>query len=441
MADQLVPRTLARLRRTDPAAARRAERALGELLGEGGLADLTQHGLQAYLWYTLPGGHEPQLTAAALQSFFDLTEMHRYAAIAGSTQTKEVLRAYDEQGVPVGARAAARAMDASGVVPPDLPELEWGELMGAVETDAYQRIAVTLELALAAGELRPGGRGWRLAQQRLARHQLTLARPEGTLLDRVRAERLANWADGGGVQRRGLADAILADLLVEPSIPRDVAERVAPVQWLLELAAGRPDDEPGIPLTVTGALARRVVQEASDRFDWWDLPDRPPRSESDIWQLGELRLILQRAGMLRRSGRRLLLGTKGRALLGDAQAQWRTIMALLIDEGEFESAAQEAGLMLLLRSAGMVEARDLIKEVADVLAGSGWRDTGDGTPPEDLDVSRAVWDLLRRCELWSLVDEGRGPGFSTRLRLSDAGIRGAHTALRLLALRPRMESP
>ena len=69
MTDQLVPRTLARLRRTDPAAARRAERALGELLSEGGLADLTQHGVQTYLWFTLASGHEPQLTAAALQLF------------------------------------------------------------------------------------------------------------------------------------------------------------------------------------------------------------------------------------------------------------------------------------------------------------------------------------------------------------------------------------
>jgi len=441
MSDQLVPRTLARLRRTDPAAARRAERALGELLGDGGLADLTQHGLQTYLWYTLPGGHEPALTAAALQSFFDLAEMHRYASVAGSTQTKEVLRAFDEQGTQAGVRTAARAMDASGVLPPDLPEIEWGELMGPVETDAYQRIAVTLELALAAGELRPGGRGWRLTQQRLARHQLTLPRPDGQLLDRVRHERLANWAAGGGVQRRGLADSVLPDLLIPPALPADLEDRVAPVQWLLELATGRADDEPGVPLTVTGNLARRVVQDASERFNWWDLPDRPPRAESDIWQLSELRLMLQRAGMLRRSGRRLLLGTRGRALLGDAAAQWTAVMGLLIDEGDFESAVQEAGLMLLLRSGGMVDARDLIKEVAEVLAGSGWRDTGDGTPPEDLDVSRAVWDLLRRCELWSLVDEGRGPGFTTRLRLSDAGFRGAHTALRLLALRPRLESP
>jgi hypothetical protein len=440
MTDPLVPRTLLRLRRTDPSAARRAERALDELLSDGGLADLTQHALQTYLWYTLADGHEPQLSAAALQSFFELAELHRYAGISQSAQTKEILRTYDEQGSVAGAKIAAKAMDASGVAPPDLPELEWGEIMGPTEISAYDRIAATLELALAAGELKPGGRGWRLTQQRLTRQQLTMARVDGPpLLDRVRGERLDLWTDAGGHERRGLSSAVLPDLLTEAAPPRDVADRTSPVQWLLELAVGRAGDPPGVPLTVAGNLARRVVQEAAERFDWWELPDRPPRSESDIWRLGELRLILQGMGALRRSGRRLVLGTRGRALLGDAVAQWTTAMGQLIDESDFEVAAQEAALMLLLQAHGMVEARDLIKEVAEVLGGSGWRDTGDGAPPDERDVSRAVWSLLRRCELWSMVDEGRGPGFTTRLRLSDAGIRGAHTALRLLALRPRME--
>jgi hypothetical protein len=441
MSDPLIPRTLLRLRQTDPAAARRAERAVDELLGESGLADLTQHTLQTYLWYTLADAHEPQHTAAALQSFFELAELHRYAALAQSAQTKEILRTYEEQGPAAGAKAAARAMDASGVVPPDLPELEWGDIMGTAENGAYERIAATLELALAAGELKPGGRGWRLTQQRLTRQQLTMPRLDGPpLLDRVRAERLDMWTDIGGHERRGLASAVLPDLLTDPAPPRDVADRTAPVQWALELGVGRPGDAPGIPLTVTGNLARKVVQEAAERFNWWELTDRPPRSESDVWQLGELRMVLQRAGALRRSGRRIVLGTRGRALLGDAMAQWTVAMGLLIDDSDFDSAAQEAALMLLLQAHGMVEARELIKEVAEVLAGSGWRDTGDGAPPDERDVSRAVWSLLRRCELWSMVDEGRGPGFTTRLRLSDAGIRGAHLALRLLALRPRMES-
>jgi hypothetical protein len=228
--------------------------------------------------------------------------------------------------------------------------------------------------------------------------------------------------------------------MTEPAPPRDVAERLAPMQWLLELAMGRNGDPPGIPLTVTGNLARRVVQEAAERFNWWDLPDRAPRSEADIWHLAELRQLLQRAGALRRSGRRLVLGTRGRALINDAGAQWTLAMTRLIDVVEFDAAVQEAALMLLLQADGMVEMRDLVREVADVLTSSGWRDTGNGAPPDDRDVSRAVWGLVRRLQLWSMVDEGRGPGFTTRFRLSTVGRRGGYVALRSLALRPRMDT-
>ena len=439
MDDPLVPRTLLRLRRTDPAAARRAERALDELLGESGLADLTQHNLQTYLWYTLADAHEPQLTAAALQSFFELAELC-YAALAQSAQTKEILRAYEEQGPTAGARAAAKAMDASGLVPPDLPELEWGEIMGTAEMSAYDRIAATLELAQAAGELKPGGRGWRLTQQRLTRQQLTMPRLDGPpLLDRVRAERLDSWTDVGGHERRGLASAVLADLLTDPVPPSDSHRADSPGAVVAGASRGpvwgcagdstHSNREPCPPSGARGCRALRLVGTAR------------PTAEVRVGHLAarETAVGVQRAGASP-SGRRLVLGTRGRALLGDVMAQWTVAMGLLIDESEFDVAAQEAALMLLLQARGMVEVRDLVKEVAEVLGGSGWRDTGDGAPPDDRDVSRAVWSLLRRCELWSMVDEGRGPGFTTRLRLSDPGVRGAHAALRMLALRPRMES-
>ena len=95
--------------------------------------------------------------------------------------------------------------------------------------------------------------------------------------------------------------------------------------------------------------------------------------------------------------------------------------------------------MLLLQAHGMVEMRELIQEVAEVMTNSGWRDLGNGAPPDERDVSRAVWALIRRCELWSMVDQGRGPGYSTRLRFSEAGRRGGYAALRALALRPGMD--
>ena len=96
--------------------------------------------------------------------------------------------------------------------------------------------------------------------------------------------------------------------------------------------------------------------------------------------------------------------------------------------------------MLLLHAHGMAEMRELVREVAEVLATSGWRDTGNGSPPDEHDVSRAVWALVRRCQLWSLVEEGKGPGMSIRLRLSEAGKLGGYAALRALALRPRADS-
>jgi hypothetical protein len=150
--------------------------------------------------------------------------------------------------------------------------------------------------------------------------------------------------------------------------------------------------------------------------------------------------MLQRAGVLRRSARRLILGTRGRLLLNDPTAQWRLAMGNLVDPADFDSAAQEAALMLLLGARGMVETRELIQEVAEILTSSGWRDTGNGAPPDERDVSRAVWTLIRRCELWSLVEEGKGPGYTSRLRLSETGHRGGRSALRSLALRPRMDS-
>jgi hypothetical protein len=234
-----------------------------------------------------------------------------------------------------------------------------------------------------------------------------------------------------------LAQSLLGGITSPPAPPRDVVDLVAPIQWLLEMAAGRGGNSGGVPLTVTGNLARSVVQEAAERFNWWELPDRPPRSENDMWRLGVLRALLQSCGALRRVGRKLVLGTRGRALLGEPTGQWDTATAHLLDPDGFDGAAQEAALMLLLQANGMVEMRELVSEVAEVLAGSGWRDTGDGAPPDDADVSRAIWTMVRRCQLWSIVDEGRGPGYSSRLRLSEAGARGAYSALRHVALRPR----
>jgi hypothetical protein len=435
--DPLVLKILQRLRRTDAVAARRAQTALDDLLTEGGLADLTQHDLQGFLWFTLPEGDEPAATAAALAQFFEFAEMGRYAGIAASDQTRDILRLFEERGHVAGVRAATRAMEASGVVPPDLPELEWGDDMASQELSAYERVAATLELALAAGELKPGGRGWRLTQSRLTKQQLTMPRMDGPpLLDRIHAERIDTWAEAGGHARRSLTAGMTALITAEPGVPDDVVNRVSPIQWLLELAAGRGLEAAGVPLTVTGNLARRVVQEAAERFGWRDPGDRPPRSEQDLWRATELRTQLQRGGVLRRTGRKLVLANRGRMMLDNPAEQWSVAMRQLVDGDDFEGAVQEVALMLLLLAGGMVEMRSLIEEVTEVVAGAGWRDTGNGDPPDEAEVGRSVWRIVRRCQLWSMVDQAEGPNGTVRIRLSDAGKQGGYAALRYRALRP-----
>ena len=179
-----------------------------------------------------------------------------------------------------------------------------------------------------------------------------MARLDGpALLDRIYAERLDLWAEA---RRAGPARPRLRDrcpiCMAEPAPPPDVADRMAPMQWLLELAAGRygrtgrasahRDRQPRPAGRAGGGRAVRLV----------GVPDRPPRSESDIWRLGELRSVLQRAGALRRSARRLVLGTRGKLLLNDPVAQWSIATTSLVDPGEFDGAAQEATLMLLLQA-------------------------------------------------------------------------------------------
>ena len=167
--------------------------------------------------------------------------MNRYAAIAAvGADHGDPAHLRGAGARPPGPRWRAKAMEASGIVPPDLPELEWGEIMGTAEMDAYDRIAATLELALAAGELKPGGRGWRLTQQRLARQQLTMPR---ATVRRCWTGSAPSGSTRGPTSvatgRRGLASAVLPDLLTDPAPPRDLGDRIAPMQWLLGARRGR----------------------------------------------------------------------------------------------------------------------------------------------------------------------------------------------------------
>ena len=138
--DQAIGTALALLAVEDAEAANEAQAALEWITADEGLELLTQHRVQGFCWYELPvkwmtsqDGHARVVAALALA--FDLLHMPRYAAICRSGQTREILAAY-QAGMQAGMAAYRRAVAASGITPPDLPDFAWGQAMGIEEARA-----------------------------------------------------------------------------------------------------------------------------------------------------------------------------------------------------------------------------------------------------------------------------------------------------------------
>jgi hypothetical protein len=328
----IIAGALERLRAEDERLGGDAEAALSSLTWDEGLDTITQYGLQRFLWYELPRKWITDLEgrrhlALSLGRLLDLVGLPRYAAICRSPETDAVLAAY-ERDDREGFVAFRRAEERSGLHPPDLPEFQWGPVMGMQEAGAFWSTAAALELAVAGGELRPGSRGWRAAQQAIAQRHLAAARPEldgRTWLEVVVAERVEEWAHSHGQVRRALAEPLSARLRDGPvEVPAGAAEAVAPLRWLLTRAGE------GIALTQKGNLARAVAVEAVERFGWQPLPN-PPRGEDDVFELWVLRDLARDLGAVRRSGRRLVATRAGRTLAGDAEALWRAVAGQLAE--------------------------------------------------------------------------------------------------------------
>ncbi len=342
----------AALRARDPEMGYDAEAALGCLAGEEGPAAISQEKLQEFLWYRLPtrwvmSHTERRRVADALAEALDLLGLPRYAAISRSGTTAAILDAYQESTAR-GKAAFRKAFQASGVDPPDLPDFAWGSVMGLQEARALAAAAGFLELAIAAGDLVPGSKGWKARREELMRAHLTLARPElqgASYLSAIRAERLDHWLavhSAGRVWPELLPH--LAPLLTEPAqLPLGTADPIAPLRWLLEGLLG------GQGLTQTGGLNRAFVQEASAHFPCWDTSRLGVPWDED--ELTALRLTHDHAGRmkaLRRRGKDLTLSPRGRALLADPEAMWRAAARALLPRQAFRAAVGEVTLALLI---------------------------------------------------------------------------------------------
>jgi len=219
-----------------------------------------------------------------------------------------------------------------------------------------------------------------------------LGRPAGELVEQV-AE-APGWAEGFA-----LVDRVLAARLADPiPLPTAADHALDPLGWLLDAAAA------GLPLTQKGNLARAVVIEAVNRFDWHPLPN-PPRGEDDVFELWALRELARDLGAVRRSGRRLLATRTGRTLTADRAALWRAVAGRLGAGQDFRAIVTELALAVLLDGQPHAQAT-LIERVGAAAAGEGWHDRATGQPP-DPEAVRAQWyGLLRTLKVLSLAEEG-----------------------------------
>ena len=315
---------------------------------------------------------------AALAQVLDLLQLPRYAVICRSRTTREILAAY-QTSTAHGLAAFRRAAASSGILPPDLPDFEWGAVMGWQEAAARSSTADFLEVAVDGGDLVPGRRGWKARQQELTRAHLDTPQPDllgQTLAQVILTERAESWVNLRRSETRRRILAPIANRLLHPAeVPTaTAADPLPPLRWLVDQLDG------GIALTQTGNLNRAFVQHSADRFGW-DF-SRPPRTEDDLFGLHQLRRLAQR-----------------------------------LDADEVPGSQINAAV-------GLAAAEE------------GFRDGRTGEPPDEHHVSWAVHAASSMCRALGLLAAGRD--WSDRgYGLTDTGKATALAALRARATGPR----
>ncbi|WP_214416597.1 hypothetical protein [Sphaerisporangium fuscum] len=424
---------LSELERSQPDVADDARVAVEWLIGGEPLEAITQLDVCEFLWYTLPlkvTGDQAAIVRA-LGALLRLGGMERYAALCASPTTSQILRTYTREGDEAGTAAYQRALAATGVLPPDVPELRWSSIMGPEEVGAHLACSAALELAVVSGELDPEGNERKQRAEGLTRRWLTESRTElggDNWLNRVHGERLNRWVLGRGAARRELAQPF--EVRLHAPIPTPEDHRFEALCWLLELAS-RPE---GVPLTKRHNIVRALAAEAAERFGW---RAGGVRGEGDVMALRTLRLVAQHEmGALARTGRRLLITEAGRRLLADPAAMWRAATTALLTpatgEHEMEISVREVGLMIMADGRELA-CGPLAERVTEVVVGEGWRTA---TPA---DVVGPLAELRHRLEAFDLCVSSPSPSPAGHppATLTPAGRAAALTALRGQALRPR----
>ena len=399
---------LATLARAEPELVEDARAAWESLTGGQGPEVLTQWRLQQFCWDRLvrmmPADPNQRWQAAqALAALLDALEMPRYASIARGDTTRQILLT-GEQAPDRGRTLVRRAMQRSGIEPPDTELLTWGAITGPAEAHALELVADRLEMAVAAGELLPGARGWRDHQAEIAIGVLTTPHPElsgrapyAGILD----ERLDEWIRGPRSTTRGGLLAPLEERLREPVDPGAAAPARAmlrPLDWLLT------EIGEGLALTAAGYLPPRAVARALDELGWREELIGASSREVDAYPVLVLRETAHRLGLIRRRGSRLMLSPSGRAAAADGRVMWNAVAAGLIGPEYSALAVTWEVVLAVLEPGDVVAEQDVRALVQAVVTESGWRVAGRRAPSES-DTSALFFAVLRELRWLELVEE------------------------------------
>jgi hypothetical protein len=421
------------LAREDPAVASDARAALRWLTAGGGLETISQLRLEEFLWHVLPSSWplsaNGQLAVArALGRLLALAGLDRYADTCASTETRQIINAYDSSSAE-GAAAYYATVEASPATPPDTDLLAWGSVRGPEEQSAYEACAAAVEVAIAAQDIRVGASGWKTKRAALVDRWLTMSQPgDDTLLSRISAERIEEWTHGHPGERTRMAKRIVPRLLEPPQLP---GEPLPSLRWLLQHA------DAGLPLTSRHYIAPSVVEEAADLFGWGE-PDSRRRQELSVFPLHTLRGLAQREmGALRRSGASLVLTRTGRLMTDDAGVRWHIGTAALLgpDDGpepDFAVAVREATLLIITLNGSAVSYEELIERLIRLHGTEGWTSRSGGNLVTAIRYEVAT--IGHRLTALRLLDPDGAPG---ELTLTGTGVAAALSALLARALRPR----
>jgi hypothetical protein len=389
----------------DPAAASTAAAALGWLTAGGGTARLTQERLQRFLWYDLPlkWSAEPparRTVASALARVLDLLQLPRYAELCRSEATSNVFAAYEES--PEKGLAAYRQANLdSGIYPLDLPEIKWGAIMGVEEAKALSSVQEFLELAIAAGDLVPGARGWKARQAKLVRSFLNAPNFQlggQTPLSVTLTERIQMWLRIEPSETRHRLLSALANRLLHPiELPEGVTDPFPPLTLLLrQLAGGTP-------------------------------------TADDLGEYDVLRQMAKQLGLARRRGGQLLITARGKDLLENPESSWRMVPAGLLSGNALSRLAGEV-LLALLVDAETVPYSQVVETAGRSAEEANYRDVATGLPPGEPTINRALHETIHPCRALGMLSSDGDEG-------SKIGLTAAGKATALEALRARATGP